>query len=527
VISERAPEVSAVTLGPPPQIGGDRVRDIAAVAIPAVLAVALSCYQIGSRSLGFDEAATVTIAAQHGSALWSAIGHDGGNMSGYYFLLHFLIAWFGNGAVLVRLPSAVLTGVGVAAVGALAIRLFDRKHALVSGLLAAVSLPLAFWGQSARGYAPMVALVSCSFLAFAVLVDRRLAGRPIRWAWLAYAITTALAVYMSFVALLVIPAQLTSLLFARRALRPALSALVVSATCCIPLLVLGLERGSGQLFWVPRPSLSAALSVLETVTSAALTPSFHRTATTIPLVCLSVVLIAAVAIAIAHRPPRHRDQRARWSLSLLLGWLFVPIVLAALESFVGPSIFLPRNMLMCLPAVALILGLGICDIRLPGVVALSAFAALIALRALALAPSYGVSPEDWRAATAHVMAQSRPGDCIAFYPADGRMAFEYYRGTGNGAPRSVLPAVAWDQIKPYVEDYSTLTGGQLRRVASECNRLWLVSSHQGQANGPSGSRTNYAGYLMLRDALAKEFRAPQRAVSFGYAAPVRAQLFVH
>ncbi len=503
----------------------ERLRNAAAVAIPAMLALALCCYQLTTRSLGFDEGATVSIASQNGSALWSAIGHDGGNMSGYYLLLHILIAWFGSGTFVLRFPSAVATSVGVAAMGAIAIRLFDRRVALASGLLSAVSLPLVFWGQSARGYAPMVALVSGSFLAFVVLVDRWLDGRPIRWAWLAYAICTVLSVYMSFVAVLVVPAQLASLALRRRAVRPVLSALAVAAICWIPLLVVALRRGSGQLFWVPRPNLSGTLVVLESLASSALRPSFHRTVTSIPLLCVTLVLIGAVTIAIARQPPRHGGQRTRWSLVLLLGWLFVPVVLALLESFVGQSIFLPRNLLMCLPAVALTLGLGICDRRLPSIVALSVLALLLALRALQVAPSYGVSPEDWRTATNYVDARAQPGDCVAFYPSDGRMAFAYYAGRGVRAPRSVLPVVPWGKVRPYVEDYATLSKRQLSTVASQCKRLWFVSSHEGQRSGPSGSRANYARYQALRSALAAEFAGEQPAVRFGYAAPVRVQLF--
>ncbi len=496
-----------------------------AVAIPAALALALCCYQITARSLGFDEAATVTIASQHGSALWSAIAHDGGNMSGYYLLLHVLIGWFGEGAFVVRFPSAVATSLGVAAVSAFAIRLFDTRIAFACGLLAAVSLPLVFWGQSARGYAPMVALISASYLAFVVLVERWLDGRPVRWPWLAYALCTALAVYMSFVAVLVVPAQLISLALRRRALRPVLSALAVAAICCLPLLVLALRRGSGQLFWVPRPNLSGTVEVIESLASSALRPSFHRTATSIPLLCVTVALIVAVTVTVVRRPPRHGDQRTRWSLLVLLGWLYVPVVLALLESFVGQSIFVPRNLLMSLPAVALTLALGIGDRRLPDVVAASALAALLVLRALQLAPSYGVSPEDWRTATTYVDTRSRAGDCVAFYPSDGRMAFEYYLGHGGPAPRSVLPAVRWGEVEPYVEDYATLSARALSRVTSECRRLWFVSSHEGQLSGPAGSRANYARYVALRGSLGAAFAVRQPAIRFGYAAPVRVQLF--
>ncbi len=178
---------------------------------------------ISARSLGFDEAASVTIAAQHGQALWRAIAHDGGNMSGYYVLLHGVIALLGRGLVAVRLLSAVAAVATVALVAQLGLRLFDRRVAVFAGLLAAVSLPLVFWGQSARGYAPMVALVTASWLC---LVSRRR---------VAYVIVTVLAVYMSFVAVLAVAAQLV--VWRRRDVRP----LLACAVGWVPLVVLALN----------------------------------------------------------------------------------------------------------------------------------------------------------------------------------------------------------------------------------------------------------------------------------------------
>src|SRR5215469_7341758 len=149
----------------PRGLAGDRrVLDVAVVGGAAALAIALCLIELTTRSLWLDEAATVAIASQHGSALWSAIAHDGGNMLGYYALLHVLIAWFGDGALVIRLPSVLAAGAAAGAVSLLGLRLFDRRVALAAAALTAVSLPLVFWGQNARGYAAMVALVAGSFV---------------------------------------------------------------------------------------------------------------------------------------------------------------------------------------------------------------------------------------------------------------------------------------------------------------------------------------------------------------------------
>jgi hypothetical protein len=363
----------------------------------------------------------------------------------------------------------------------------------------AVSMPLVFWGQSARSYAFLVALSAGSFLAFAAMLD---STRP-RVAWAAYAICTALALYASLMAVLVVLAQLVVLAWHRSRQRTVAAAIGAVAVLSVPLMILIANRGSGQLFWVTRPDLTGVKQVAEALTSAGLQPTIRSTSTTYALLGLTIVLLIAIVV------------RARgWRLALVLSWLAVPISFALLESFIGPAIFVPRNLLIVLPAVALLLAWGMSRIGTVGWVLL---AAVITLRALQLAPAYGVSPEDWRGATAYVIEGAERGDCVAFYPSDGRNAFRYY--ARGHPPRSVLPAVPWSYERPYVENYATLT----RRPAG-CDRLWLVSSHQGRPDGPSASRANLKRYRALRARLSSAFPS-HRTRKFGYADPVRVELF--
>ncbi len=489
-----------------------QASDAALVIGPALLTAALCLYRIDTRSLGFDEGATVAIASQHGAALRSAIAHDGGNMAGYYVLVHALVGIFGSGQLALRLPSAIGAALASAVVQLLALRLFERPAALATGALTAVSLPLVFWGQSARSYALLVALSAASFLALVALLE---GSRP-RFAWPAYVLCTALTVYASLTALLLIPAQLLLLLWRGRRWRALIAGLLAVALCCIPLAILATRRGSGQLFWVPRPNGTGIKQVLEALTSAGLEPNFHATSTTTALLVLTLLALVACATAVMRDPEP-------WRPALPLAWLTIPVLLALVESLAGQPIFLPRNLLMCLPAASLLLGWGITRAGVPRVAAWSALAALVALRALQLAPSYGVSPEDWRAATNYVLGRTAGSDCVAFYPADGRNAFQYYV-RGRRAPLPILPSLPFDKTRAYVEDYATLSPAQLRRLPAVCPRLWLVSSHQGQPNGTAGSRANWNRYLALRGSLFRRYPRHD-AASFGYAAPVDVDLF--
>ncbi len=127
-----------------------------------------------------------------------------------------------------------------------------------------------------------------------------------------------------------------------------------------------------------------------------------------------------------------------------------------------------------------------------------------------------------------MLATARPGDCIAFYPSDGRQAFQYYVAAHTSAsaraPRSVLPAVPWSEVKPYVEVYVSPSSATLSRIEASCPRLWFVSSHRGQKHGPPTSRSDFARYRALLGSLTSGYAAHQ-TVSFGWASPVRVELF--
>jgi mannosyltransferase len=519
----------------PARGGAGDVPGWGVIAGPALLAAVLSLIGLTGRSLGFDEGATASIAAQHGAALWRAIAHDGGNMSAYYLLMHVLIDVFGNSLFVLRLPSVIATVATVALIGVIAQRLFaDRRVSLAAGILAAVSLPLIYWGQTARGYAPMVAFVCAAMLAFIALVDaggaagaraalRARDARAGRGAWVGFVVAMTLAMYCSFVAALVIGVQVLAVLARRGTVRRYASALVAVAGLCIPLAVLAVRRGSGQLFWVQPPSRMVDTQVLQSLTSAGLQPVFHHSFTTKALMWITV---AAVVALVADTVWRWRRGESVWGVGLVLMWCVLPGALTFLYSVISHPVFVPRNVLMSTPAVALAVAPALRDRRWPRYVVPVLLVAMLAARAIPVVRADGVSPEPWHDVTARVLAQSRPGDCVAFYPADARMAFQYYVGSGAAtrrAPRAVLPLISWGVVRPFVEDYVVPSPAVLAGRTAACVRMWLISSHEGQPNGPALARAHRAQWFRLAGALQRRFGSgPVR--KYGYASVIHVEL---
>jgi mannosyltransferase len=506
-----------------------------AIAGPCALAAVLASWELSTRSLWLDEGATVSIVSQHGSALWAAIAHDGGNMLVYYLVLHVLVGLFGDGPTLLRIPSVIATVGTVWLSGLIGARLFDRRVAFAAALLTAVSLPLIFWGQDARGYAPLVTFVTASFYFYVRIVERP--EPPGRRLLLAYGACTVLACYMQLVAALIVPAQLLALLVRREHARAILRTLLVGFVLCLPLLVLATIRGANQLFWVPSPNIEGIGQTLRWITSSGMPPNFSSGAVADVLLALTLLALGVALGLLARRELRVRvDLRAhlagawtredRFSLLALLGWLVMPMAISLAESAEGQPILLYRNSVVCLPAVALLLAWLLLRTRLPRAAGWAGVGVFLALRAAVLLPTYGVSPENWKAAEAYVLAHARPGDCVAFYPLDARMPFDYYvrvRRQEFRAPVPVDPVAPWYQPRPFVEEYAVPSGATIRRIESSCPRVWFVASHEGQIDGPQGSLTNYIRYRIFQDQLQSVYARHDTHI-FGWAAEVAVEL---
>ena len=77
--------------------------------------------------------------------------------------------------------------------------------------------------------------------------------------------------------------------------------------------------------------------------------------------------------------------------------------------------------------------------------------------------------------------------------------------------------------RSYVEIYAALSASRIARLRASCSRMWLVYSHEGQAQGPARSRRNLVEFDALRKRLERGFgHAP--VVTDGYASAIHVQL---
>jgi hypothetical protein len=174
-------------------------------------------------------------------------------------------------------------------------------------------------------------------------------------------------------------------------------------------------------------------------------------------------------------------ERSYWRNGFVAAWLVVPVVLSFALSFVQP-IFLSRYFIICVPALILFGTAAIASVRRP-VAAGALIATFVWFSATQLLAFYTSDVgENWRAATGYVLAATRPGDAIVFYPRYARRPFEYYQRQG----KSILP--------------TNLDGHKLE----ERKRIWLVIRE-------SDAAAHFAEIRQLQSQLSESYRrAAQR-----------------
>ena len=295
----------------------------------------------------------------------------------------------------------------------------------------------------------------------------------------------------------------------------------------MPLIVLAARRGSGQLFWVPRPTRKVEIQVLAVADlgrpAAELPPHRDHDAAAGP----------DAGGAARHRGRDRSGGRAASAeravgQAMLVAWLWSRwrsrVLLARL----------PADLPAPQPAHVRAGGRARCwrcglvrPAGCRGLLAVARVVVLVALRALQLVASYGVSPEPWQQATAYVLARARPGDCIAFYPVDAPHGVPVLRRHAarprSRAPRSILPVRPGRRCAP-----TSRTTPRCRRPRSPAGARLPAACGSSPATrasptarprrGPTGPGTS-----KLRGRLERAFgRAPVK--QFGYASPIHVQL---
>jgi mannosyltransferase len=457
---------------------------------PALVTLLVTGYRLGSVSLWRDEAYTIEAARRSIGQIFALLRHTDAVNSGYYLLLHPVIAAAGTSEAAVRLPSvlamAVTAGVTAATGRRLALLAGLPAPALtgaIAGLLFAAAPMVTRYGQEARSYA----LVAMMATIATYLLLRALAGTGWRW-WAGYSLAIAVAGLFNLLALLLVAAHGVTLLIirARRAAvipagAPAVSvrlprwlaAVAAAVVALSPLLALGyLQRH--QISWLGKPGSRAAVDLAASFAGSKLL-----------VVPVALVALAGIAAGLAAGPAVRVPPAA-----VALPWLVVPPLILLAVSQVSP-VYDGRYVLYCLPALPLLAAAGLSWLAQvaasprsgvsPAAAWLPAVVIGVGLAGLLVAPQQQIRsassrPDNLREASAILAGREQPGDAVFYLPPNMRVM-----GLGYPAPFRRLRDVALARPPVAAANLigTSVHPAVLRQRMAGVTRVWVVT---GSAN---------------------------------------------
>jgi hypothetical protein len=167
-----------------------------------LVAFALRVHHLDFESLWLDEADALRLASAPVAELIGRLTQVGENGPLYFIILRGWMTAVGRSEFAVRFLSLAAGVLTVAAFGALGSRLGGRPLGVAAGVLATVSSYLIYYGQEAKMYAIVVLLSLLSGYLLVRAFDEN------RWyQWLAFFVTTTLAMYTHVFGALLIPAS--------------------------------------------------------------------------------------------------------------------------------------------------------------------------------------------------------------------------------------------------------------------------------------------------------------------------------
>ncbi|HWW15059.1 MAG TPA: hypothetical protein VN310_10400 [Candidatus Dormibacteraeota bacterium] len=478
------------------------------VVLLAGAATVLRFLFLARKPFWFDEAFSVEIALLSWHDFARLLWWREANMSLYYVLLR---GWlhFGSSPFFIRSLSVLASLATLPAIFWLSCKLFDRRVGLIAVALLSCNAYHIRYAQEARSYSLFVLLATLSSGFFVAALREPTPSRRSLWG---YVLTSVLAVYAHFYALLLIASQWLSAQGFKRAHGPeSLSALssamrrawIWIGLAVLPLLAFVAKTGAGQIRWIQRPGVHDLLDYWE-----------HLAGNDgLPLALLGTAARLGAILPLGGRLFRRAASRDVWRVQFLLIWMIFPVALALLLSMARP-LFLARYFAFCLPALIILAAAGLASLRKAWMTGVCL--AVMLLLSLQGTLSYydhdfDLERDGSEAAANYIYDHAQPGDAILFHIAEGRVPYEFVgslRRTTDAHSSSALgPTIIFPRHGDHL-DYRDVTGKPssefMHSVPETYARVWVVLMSNGAPDRPDATT------LMLNQAFGESFPQMQR-----------------
>lgn len=382
------------------------------------LAAGLRFIGIGSKSLWYDEAWSVALAAVDlKTALILVKGQIYPPL--YQFLLHFWLALFGTSEAAARSLSAVFGVASVAVLYNLTVRISGCRTALVAALILAVSPFHVEYSQEARGYSLLVLLSLLSFDLLLVWLDDH------KWrTGTAYVAVTSLCLYTHPYGFLIPLSQSLIWVFhlIKEKKNPGKEFLwwlglgSVIALLFLPILPLFMRAAAevSRHFWIRRPDYWDIWNTLKTFTGQSLW-SFVSLGLTVMLGLLSMLIY---------------EGEHRFRAKIYLVWWWLPILAAFAFSSLAFSVYQIKYLIFASIPLYLLAAEGIAKLEHKMLRIVIVFLLVVSSVQPLLAYYRKPKIEEWRGTVNYLKSKQTPKDMVLIYQEndydDMSLALSYY-----------------------------------------------------------------------------------------------------
>ncbi|HWG09495.1 MAG TPA: glycosyltransferase family 39 protein [Solirubrobacteraceae bacterium] len=374
--------MSAVAAVGPAAIGGERrLARWWPLAALIVLAAALRLATLTQQGFWYDEAFTPVHVLHAGlGATLKSVVHTENTPPLWYLLAWADARLFGDGALALRLPSALAGIATVPVVWAIGQELSGRRAALIGAALVAVNPLFVWYSQEARAYGLFVLFSALAMLCFARLLRAPSGGRAA-----AFAVSGALALLTHYFAVFLLAPMALWLLLdqrSRKAALPAIGALALVGLALVPLIS---AQGGHGTQWIGRWALSSRLQAIPQyyLTGYSGSPLGRGVELLVALPLLAGVLIGGFRLLAGPRPapapvpaparstttaapaaaeaPEPSREGASISFSIAAFAVLAPVALAVL----GADYLAPRNLVGAMIPVSVLVAILLAAVPAP------------------------------------------------------------------------------------------------------------------------------------------------------------------
>jgi len=436
-----------------PKITTPRFYWVAPVLV-LLVALGLRLYRLDWQSLWYDEIFAVTVSHLSWPAMHAELVKDIVHPPLHYYLLHLWMGLVGTGPAQARLLSVLFGTLSVGAIFALGRYLFDRRTAILSALLLAISQTGIHYSQEARPYAQLLLFTLCSSYLFIRALH---SGRAAPW-WLFVASTIPL-VYTHYYSAFVFVAFLVFGFWTRR--KYAIPAVRWMGGIAVLAAAVGVWMASGVLQAALRnhrvglgPSsehwytILTVLNIFNNGRSNGFPNPAPWWSFPIGLVVFSLPATLPVTIAIRRKEPENSVF-----LLLLCG---IPLLLALAMGLIVPFFDIRYVGFCAAPYYVLVArGLTLLNSRraYTGAVFLTVAYSVYGLRANYLLPY----KEDHRDALNYIAQHRQPRDCYVAVPPWQEREVRW----------------AWSIYNRDLSELVTMPASSINSAG--CGRIWLIS----------------------------------------------------